>query len=137
MDATREHVSAPAEWLTAALFLLATIFVGLLVVRELRVLPRSVPPAEQAAPSVQIPAAAVSVPSLTLGSAREIRVGDAVSDALARLEGNASLEQQSTGRGPFGSREVRAYSLAGTRIYFVFEPFEMRGAPRVAGIYLE
>jgi len=41
------------------------------------------------------------------------------------------------GRGPLGAREIRSYQLAGTKFILVFEPFERRGEPRVAAIYLQ
>ncbi len=136
MDATREHVSVSAEWLTAAVFLVATVVVALLVVREMRVLPATAPP-PATSDSVEVPVDAVSVPSLALRESEQIRVGDAVEPTVARLEHTASLERRGIGRGPFGAREVRAYTIAGTRFYIVFEPFELRGAPRVAAIYLQ
>ena len=49
----------------------------------------------------------------------------------------STLVSQAEEQGPLGVREVRAYQLAGTKFILVFEPFERRGAPRVATlIYL-
>jgi hypothetical protein len=84
-----------------------------------------------------MPADAVSVPTLMLGAGNEIRVGDARDAALARLDKTVTLIKQSEERGPLGAREIRAYQLAGTNFILVFEPFERRGAPRVAAIYLQ
>jgi len=72
-----------------------------------------------------------------LGAGHEIRVGDARGDALAHLDPSVTLVKQSDERGPLGEREVRAYQLSGTKFILVFEPFELRGAPRVAAIYLQ
>ncbi len=139
MEVTRTPPSISGDWLTAAALLAATLLVGVLVVRELRVAPRAVAAATEAASatSVAVPADAVSVPTLMLGAGNEIRVGDARGDALARLDASVTLVKEAQERGPLGAREIRAYQLAGTRFILVFEPFERRGAPRVAAIYLQ
>ena len=134
IDATRTRLSFTGEWLTAALFLAATLIVAVLVVRELRTPP---PPASEAAPTATaVPPEAVSVPTLMLGT-NEIRVGDLEADALARLDRSVTLVKQSAERGPLGARSVRWYQLSGTSFILVFEPFERRGTPRVAAIYLQ
>jgi hypothetical protein len=138
-EATRTRLSFTGEWLTAALFLAATLVVVVLVVRELRTTPQGIAasPAPEAAPTATtIPADAVSVPTLMLGT-KEIRVGDLEADALARLDAQVRLVKQSTERGPLGERSVRWYQLSGTSFILVFEPFERRGTPRVAAIYLQ
>jgi len=139
MEATRPRPSVSGDWFIAAALLAATLLVGVLVVRELRVAPRSVPLAAEPAStaSVLVPSDAVSVPTLMLGAGNEIRVGDARGDALARLDAAVTLVHQAEEHGPLGVREVRAYQLAGTKFILVFEPFERRGAPRVAAIYLQ
>ena len=139
MDATRTRSSISGDWLIAAALLAATLAVGILVVRELRVAPRAVAAAPDpvSATSVSVPSDAVSVPTLMLGAGNEIRVGDARGDALARLDAAVTLVKQAEERGPLGAREIRAYQLAGTKFILVFEPFERRGAPRVAAIYLQ
>lgn len=139
MEVTRTRFSISGDWLIAAALLAATFMVGVLVVRELRVAPRAVAAASEpvSATSVAVPSDAVSVPTLMLGAGNEIRVGDARGDALARLNAAVTLVKQAEERGPLGAREVRAYDLAGTRFILVFEPFERRGAPRVAAIYLQ
>jgi hypothetical protein len=40
-------------------------------------------------------------------------------------------------RGALGERLTRFYEYQGTRFLLVFEPFERRGALRVAAIYLQ
>jgi hypothetical protein len=67
---TTHRLSAAAEWLVAALFLAATLWVTIMIVGELRpdppirAAPRSRRPRDQRAPAV--PARAVSVPVLAL-----------------------------------------------------------------------
>jgi hypothetical protein len=135
IEATRTRLSFTGEWLTAALFLAATLIVAVLVVRELRT---PAPPrvSEPAPTATTVPPDAVSVPTLMLGT-NEIRVGDLEADALARLDRSVTLVKQSTERGPLGERSVRWYQLSGTGFILVFEPFERRGEPRVAAIYLQ
>lgn len=138
-EATRTRLSFTGEWLTAALFLAATLVVVVLVVRELRTTPQGVAAsgAPEAAPTATtVPSDAVSVPTLMLGT-KEIRVGDLEADALARLDAQVRLVKQSTERGPLGERSIRSYQLSGTSFILVFEPFERRGAPRLAAIYLQ
>ena len=139
MDATRPRPSISGDWLIAAALLAATFLVGVLVVRELHDAPRAVAATTEpaSATSVAVPSDAVSVPTLMLGAGNEIRVGDARGDALARLDATVTLVKQAEERGPLGPREIRAYQLAGTKFILVFEPFERRGAPRVAAIYLQ
>ena len=139
MEVTRTPPSISGDWLIAAALLAATVLVGVLVVRELRVAPRAVAATSEpaSATSVAVPSDAVSVPTLMLGAGNEIRVGDARGDALARLDAAVTLVKQAEERGPLGAREIRAYQLAGTKFILVFEPFERRGAPRVAAIYLQ
>ena len=139
MLAARPRFSSAGEWLTAASFLAATLLVGSLVVRELRVAPRAAastvePPGST---SAAVPPEAVSVPTLMLGAANEIHVGDRLDDAVARFEPGVVLVHVAAEPGPLGPREVRAYELSGTRFILVLEPFERRGVPRVAAIYLQ
>ena len=139
MEATRPRPSISGDWFIAAALLAATLLVGVLVVRELRGAPRAVAGAAEpvTTATVAVPSDAVSVPALMLGAGNEIRVGDARGEALARLDASVTLVSQAEERGPLGVREVRAYQLAGTKFILVFEPFERRGAPRVAAIYLQ
>jgi len=139
MEATRPRPNISGDWFIAAALLAATLLVGVLVVRELRGAPRAVAGAAEpaTAAAVAVPPDAVSVPALLLGAGNEIRVGDARGEALARLDASVTLVSQAEERGPLGVREVRAYQLAGTKFILVFEPFERRGAPRVAAIYLQ
>jgi hypothetical protein len=138
MDATRTRLSFTGDWIAAAALLLGTLLVGILVVRELRVAPRAFvanDPATTAAAAV--PAEAVSVPTLTLGPATQIAVGDRLSDIDARLDGTVTAVSKSRERGAPRPREIRNYVLAGTKFTIVAEPFERNGALRIASIYLQ
>jgi len=137
MLATRPRFGLSAEWLTALAFLIATIVVGVLVVRTLSIAPpahaRVAPPAATAS----VPPQAVSVPTLVLGT-QEVQVGDSLSQANERLSAANVVALTSTEEeGLLGRREVRRYKLGATRFIVVMEPFERGGAPRVAAIYLE
>ncbi|HEV8345461.1 MAG TPA: hypothetical protein VGQ16_02740 [Vicinamibacterales bacterium] len=138
IDAPRHRISFGGDWLTAVVFLLGTLLVGLLIVRELRVVPAAVSGSTEPASSVAaVPADAVSVPTLMVGGDHEIKVGDRAADALTQLGASVTLVKQTEERGPIGAREIRSYQLAGTRFILVFEPFERRGELRVAAIYLQ
>ena len=138
-DATRTRLTFTGETLIAATFLIATALFGLLVVRELRVAPRAVAAeaTQPASAAEEAPANSVSIPTLVLGEANEIRVGDLVQPALARFGADVKLVKQATSRGLLGPREIRSYDLSGTKFTLVLEPFERGGQPRVAAIYLQ
>src|SRR2546422_10901803 len=138
IDAPRSRVSFTGEWLTAAVLLVGTVLVGLLIVRELRVAPAAAGAPEPVSSSATaVPADAVSVPTLMVSGAHEIKVGDLAADALGQLGSPVTLVNQTLERGPIGTREIRSYQLGGTRFIIVFEPFERRGELRVAAIYLQ
>jgi hypothetical protein len=138
IDAPRHRLGFSGEWLTAALLLIGTLLVGLLIVRELRVAPAAATSPEPAASSATaVPADAVSVPTLMVGGSHEIKVGDRAADALKQLVSPVTLVKQTVERGPIGDREIRLYQLAGTQFIVVFEPFERKGELRVAAIYLQ
>lgn len=138
MDATRTRLSFTGEWITAAALLAGTILVGSLVVRELRVAPRAFPPADvSSATTAAVPPDGVSVPTLMLGPATRIAVGDPLEQAVASLDASVTLALSTRERGPLGVREIRHYSLAGTNFTIVAEPFERNGKLRIASIYLQ
>ncbi len=145
MDALRLRTASRfgpvVEWLIAAAFLLATLAVASLIVRELsapvpvragqpvaRPQPASIPPA--------VPARAVSVPVLPFLDGKEVRVGETAAAVAARLGRAAESGRQELDRGSLGERLTRFYEYGGTRFILVFEPFERNGEPRVVGIYL-
>jgi len=107
MQATpvRARLGSALEWFVAALFLIATIAVALLIARELRVSP----PVAQAAPEsdavlpVAVPARAISVPVLLLLDGKEVRVGDPV-DAVARNLGRSAGSKSTAARSAIDSR---------------------------------
>jgi hypothetical protein len=137
-DATRTRLSVTGEFLVAAAFLIATVVIGALVVRELRVAPRAFGGPDQSPPTSElVPPEAVSVPALMLGEANRITVGDRVEEAVARLGTGVKLVGRSVSQSVLGPREIRSYDLSGTKFILVLEPFERRGEPRVAAIYLQ
>jgi hypothetical protein len=142
MQATpvRVRLGSALEWLIAAMFLVATVAVATLIIRELRVAPPAVVSAQPATvPAVPagVPARAISVPVLLLLDGHQVRVGDSVEDVARALGRNAEVGRQIADRGALGDRLTRFYEHAGTRFVLVFEPFERHGSLRVAGIYLQ
>jgi hypothetical protein len=144
MDALRARPRlrfAPVfEWVVATLFLVATVAVGSMILRELRPV-RTPGPAPAARPLVAsipsaVPARAVSVPVLPFLDGKEIRIGETVSAVAARLGRAAESGRQEIDRGSLGERLTRFYEYAGSRFILVFEPFERNGEARVAAIYL-
>jgi len=139
MDATRTrpsfepyHVSEHVEWAVAAALVAATLFVGSIVVRELRFAPWARGSAPPPAAATVVPAEAVSVPMLVLAAGHQIRVGELRASALDSL-GSLPLVKRAEERAPTGTREVRSYQ----GVTLVFEPFERSGDSRVAAIYLQ
>ena len=129
------------EWLLAAGFLFAVFALGQLIVRELRAAP-SAPVAAPVARALMIsvpaaiPSRAVSVPMLPFQDGKVVKVGDTmrvIAEAFGRA---AEVGRQEVDRGRFGERLTRFYEYGPTRFILVFEPFEMKGEPKVAGIYL-
>jgi hypothetical protein len=130
---TTLRLSAAAEWLVAALFLLATLSVAVLIVRELTRQParqrrpgrlgaaRACPPA--------MPAGAVSVPVLALADGTELRVGQTLSAIASRLGRSAESGRQEVDAGLLGERLTRFYDFRGQQFILVFEPAERLGEP--------
>ena len=129
------------EWLIAAAFLLATIAVASLVVREVQGPARvaaAVTPARPLVSSIPpaVPAGAVSVPILPFLDGKDIRVGETAAAVAERLGRAAEVGRQEVDRGTLGERLTRFYEYSGARFILVFEPFERNGEARVAAIYL-
>jgi hypothetical protein len=142
MDVIRARFGSAVEWIVAAGFLMATLLVGSLIMRELRTAVPVATPAAAAgrSPAVLpagIPMRAISVPVLLLLDGKEVRVGDSVDHIADLLGRSAEVGTQVVERGPIGERLTRFYEHAGTRFVLVFEPFEANGAMRVAGIYIQ
>jgi len=128
------------EWVVAAMFLVATVAVGSMILRELRPVPstRVAPAARPLVASIppSVPARAVSVPVLPFLDGKEVRIGESFSAVAARLGRAAESGRQEVDRGSLGERLTRFYEYAGSRFILVFEPFERNGEARVAAIYL-
>lgn len=143
MDVTRARLGSAVEWIIAAGFLAATVLVGSLIVRELRTATPSAAPAKTTGrapavvPASAVPARAISVPVLLLLDGKEVRVGDTVEHVAQLLGRGAEVGTQVVERGPIGERLTRFYERGGTKFVLVFEPFEIKGPPRVVGIYLQ
>jgi hypothetical protein len=137
---TTHRLSAAAEWLVAALFLAATLWVTVMIVGELRpdpairaapapyVSPTSVPPA--------VPSRAVSVPVLALPDGLELRIGQTLAAISSHLGRAAESGRQEVDQGLLGERLTRFYEHQGTSFILVFEPAERRGEPKLIAIYL-
>jgi hypothetical protein len=144
MDALRvrpRFALAPVfEWVVAALFLVATVAVGSLILHELRPGPptQTAPAARPIAASIPavVPPRAVSVPVLPFLDGKEVRIGETVSIVASRLGRAAEVGRQEVDRGSLGERLTRFYEYGGSRFILVFEPFERNGEARVAAIYL-
>jgi hypothetical protein len=137
---SRLRLAPVFEWVVAVLFLLATVFVGSMILRELRPTPtpRVAPAARPIVASIPaaVPPRAVSVPVLPFLDGKEVRVGETVSAVASRLGRAAESGRQEIDRGSLGERLTRFYEYAGSRFILVFEPFERDGEARVAAIYL-
>jgi hypothetical protein len=143
MEATRvrARLAPTGEWLVAAIFLLATVGVSVLLVDALRtsppVSPRSTAPAPAAAGvPAAVPAQAISVPVLMLADGTTLRIGDG-DRRVSSLLRQATLRTAVEDAGALGRRVTRAYEYRGTRFLLVLEPFERGGELRVASLYLQ
>jgi hypothetical protein len=139
MDVVRGRVGSAVEWAVAALFLLATLTVGSLVLRELRAAASTSPPqspALAAGAPAGLPERAVSVPLLLLAEGKEVRVGHTAERVAQILGREAETGAQRTDHGPIGERITRYYDFSGTRFALVFEA-PNGGAPRVTAIYIQ
>jgi hypothetical protein len=125
------------EWVVAALFLVATVGVGSLVLRELRAAASTNTPATTfpAVAPAGLQERAVSVPLLLLAEGKEIRVGDSSERVATLLGREAETGAQRTDHGPLGERVTRFYDFSGTRFALVFE--SLRGTPKVTAIYIQ
>lgn len=140
MDALGTHrLSAAAEWLVAAVFLAATLWVSVMIVGELRPDP-AVRAAPAQAPAVSVPPAvparAVSVPVLALADGIELRIGQTLAAISSQLGRAAESGRQEVDQGLLGERLTRFYEFQGTSFILVFEPAERRGEPKLIAIYL-
>lgn len=145
MDVVRARLGSAVEWVVAAIFLLATLAVGSLVLRELRAAASVVPDTTRAAALVtassalpaHVPGKAVSVPLLILAPEKEIRVGDTASRVAVMLGREAETGVQQSDIGPVGERTTRYYDYSGTRFALVFESPDRGTSLKVTAIYLQ
>ena len=142
MQATRVRFVSFLEWAVAAVVVVAVAALGSIVAREIRTLNAVTPViAGDTLPDPPVPAGvpsrAVSVPILLLGDGNVVRVGERFEAVAARLAGALEIRPQAVERAPNGERLTRFFEYAGARFVLVFEPFEERGEPRIAAIYLQ
>ena len=140
MQATRVRVLSLLEWVVAAFVLAAVAALGSIIAREVRTVQPVIPViAGETLPDSPVPAGipsrAVSVPMLLLSDGNAVRVGEGIDAVTLRL-GDAT-GSETVERAPNGDRLTRFYDYAGVRFVLVFEPFERKGKPRVAAIYLQ
>jgi hypothetical protein len=137
MEAARVRLGSVVEWAVAALFLLASVGVASLAMRELRATASVSAPAP--AFLVSAPAGltdrAVSVQHLLLSAGKEVRVGSTLTDVVTTLGRAAETGVERSDIGPLGERVTRFYDYGGTRFALVFEPVD--GQPRVTAIYIQ
>jgi len=140
MDALRARLGPVVEWAIAAAFLIATVAVVSLILREFSAsrvpLAAAVARTHTDSAPAAVPPRAVSVPVLPFRDGKEIRVGDTAASVAASLGRSAESGRQDVDRGRLGERITRYYEYAGFRFIVVFEPFERNGEPRVGAIYL-
>jgi hypothetical protein len=142
MQATRVRFVSFLEWIVAAGVVAAVVALGSIVAREIRTVNPVTPViAGESRPDAPVPAGvpsrAVSVPMLLLPERLVVRVGDRLDAIVARLAGASEIRPPTVEWGASGERMTRFYEYAGTRFVLVFEPFERKGAPRIAAIYLQ
>jgi hypothetical protein len=134
----RVKLGSVVEWAVAALFLLASVGVASLALRELRATAAVNSPAA-AAFAVEAPAGvadrAVSVQHLLLSAGKEVRVGVTLTEVANTLGRSAETGAERADIGPLGERVTRYYDYAGTRFALVFE--KVQGQSRVTAIYIQ
>ncbi len=140
MDANRLRFASAAEWAIAVVFLVATVGVCVLIVREMTTIGRPAPQAPQMTPSVVpagLPAVSIPVSLLKLPGGGELRLGDTLERVSSLLGREAETGVQVVEQGRMGTRLTRGYEYAHIRFTIVFEPFERNGELRVSGIYVQ
>lgn len=137
MDVVRARLGSVAEWAVAALFLLASVGVASLAMRELRATASvtAPTPAFAAAAPAGLGDRAVSVQHLLLSPGKEVRVGTSLADVVSVLGRSAETGEERSDVGPQGERFTRFYDFGGTRFALVFEP--VKGQQRVTAIYIQ
>lgn len=137
MEAVRVRLGSVVEWAVAALFLLASVGIASLAMRELRATASTeapVPTFTAAAPA-GLAERAVSVQHLLLSAGKEVRVGTSLTDVVTVLGRAAETGEERADVGPLGERLTRFYDYGGTRFALVFEP--VGGQQKVTAIYIQ
>jgi len=141
MDASRLRLGSAADWTAAAVFLLATVGVALLILRAFTAIDspsrQPVQSAKPAAAPAALPALSIPVSLLNLPGNRQLRLGDRLEDVALLLGREAETGAQAVEEARTGLRLTRGYEYANLRFTIVFEPFERNGEFRIAGIYLQ
>lgn len=141
MEATRARMGSAIEWALATTFVVVSVAIGSIALREFRTVTAVMPViAHESTPSVApsgVPARAVSVPVLLLADGRAVKVGDSAGDVAAQLGREAEVGTQTIERTSLGNRLTRLYELGEKRFFLVFEALQKDAEPRVAGIYLQ
>jgi len=141
MDASRLRLGSATDWFAAVLFLVATICVTVLIVRQITTIgaPADRAPSTTSPPAVPagLPALSIPLPALKLPGSRELRLGDSLEKVVSLLGREAETGVQVVEQGKTGTRLTRGYEYAHMRFTIVFEPFERDGEFRIAGIYLQ
>ncbi len=141
MDASRPRLGSASEWIIAAAFLLATVGVGLLIIRAMTTIDRPVTgQAPVTAPSVVpagLPALSIPVSSLNLPGAGELRLGDTLTKVSSMRGRQAETGMQAVDQVRLGTRLTCGYEYGKIRFTIVYEPFERNGEFRIVGIYVQ
>jgi hypothetical protein len=141
MKARRRWLGSVVEWLIAAAFITAVIAAGALAVRQARAVRDATSVSAEEGGGLELPAdlpaRTISLPMLLLADGKEIRLGDRVSEVLARVGRSAQLGSEAVERTGGRQRFTRFYSYVGARFALVFERTDADAEPRVAGIYLQ
>jgi hypothetical protein len=125
------------EWITAALCVLALIWVGSVPLQRLLgpdaeaspiATPSSLPPG--------VPHGAISIPVLLLLDGRAIRVGDSQAHVNTVVPDTYLHGPILKSNAVFGERHTRTYIVNGTTFYVACERQESGGVMQVTGIYV-
>jgi hypothetical protein len=123
MDATRRRLGSVVEWGIAgacAITAAALLTLGVRGVRDMPDLAVSAREAAAAVPSTVIPAGVVPVPLLSFGEGVQVRLGERLSDVVARL-GNSRLLSETLDTSEGKARLTRFYENVGLQFIVVFD----------------
>ena len=137
MEAVRVRLGSFVEWAVAALFLLASVGVASLAMRELRATASvaSPVPAFRSPHPPAWPSGPSRSSTCCCRPARKYASAPALADVVATLGRAAETGEERADVGPLGERVTRFYDYGGTRFALVFEA--VKGQPRVTAIYIQ